>query len=75
MNKKDKPSFSARLDRAVSEAFPGVECKTEFNIFAMAYASRWVVAGTGQKLSPAKARRVKDFVMGFSAAEVSRDGG
>lgn len=71
---KNEPSFSERVDRAVAEAFPGVECETHFNILAMRHVSRWRVAGTGmeQKLTTFKARRVRDFVAGFSAAEVSR---
>lgn len=74
MSKKDRPEFGRRLDAAVAAAFPGVECQTYFNIIPMRYVSHWAVAGTDmeQKLTPHKARRVRDFVAGFSAAEESR---
>ena len=62
-------SFAETLDAAVEERFPGVTCETTFNIFSMSMASRWWVAGTEDtKLSPTKARQVREFVAGFSAA-------
>lgn len=62
-------SFGETLDAAVMARFPGVECDTCLSIFSMNMVSRWWVAGTEDtKLSPAKARQVREFVAGFRAA-------
>lgn len=81
MSAKRKPinrmdTFAERLDAAVMQAFPNVECCTEFSILAMRYVTEWTAKGSitpdcpgGKKLPAALAKQVKAFVQGFSAAE------
>lgn len=66
-------NWTERLDAAVKQQFPEVECETEYGLFSMRYVSRWWQAGTEDtKLKPALARQVKAFVAGFMASEESR---
>jgi hypothetical protein len=62
------PRLVDALDAAVMKAFDGVTCETTYSIFSMQYVTRWFDSKTGLKLPPSKARRVKDFAAGFSAA-------
>lgn len=74
MNKKEhkikKNSWADRLDAAVMNKFPDVECDTHYNLFAMNHVTTWKKRGTEKaKVPPATGRQVAAFVAGFMAAE------
>lgn len=67
--RKVEPSKWEKLDAAVMRRFPAVHCETDYNIFAMRMQTTWWKAGTdGEKLKPAQARLVREFVSGYIAA-------
>ena len=69
--RKVEPELSKweKLDAAVMRRFPAVHCETDYNIFAMRMQTTWSKAGAdGEKLKPAQARLVREFVSGYMAA-------
>lgn len=68
--------WTDRLDAAIRQQFPEVECETFYSLFTGfcgSYVTRWWQAGTEDtKLKPALARQVKAFVAGFMASEEGR---